>query len=102
MLLFGDYATGQGMKFYHLPPDPPEDRHRWFFRESEARNFLIHNASKAGFSITQIDAEGDNLPLGGRGVKGFLVRQLLRRLFRSDIETLSIHHGTLWAVMQKV
>ena len=31
-LLFGDYAPDQPMKFYGLPTEPPEDRHRWFFQ----------------------------------------------------------------------
>jgi hypothetical protein len=102
MLRSGDYAPGKGMKFYNLPLEVPEDRHRWFYSESEARNFLSYNSKKLGFTIAQIDAEGDHSSLGGRGLKGFLARQLLKILFRSDIESLNIHHGNLWTVLQRL
>lgn len=101
MLRRGNYALGQGMKFYNLPPEPPSDRHRWFFSESEARTFLMHNARKAGFTITQIDAEGEGKLMGGNGLKGYLVRLLLKTIFRSDIESLCLHHSTLWCVLKR-
>lgn len=31
---------GQQIKFYNLPPTEPEDRHKWFFSYSDARNFI--------------------------------------------------------------
>lgn len=102
MLRSGDYTSGAGIKYYNLPPEPPNDRHRWFFSESEARKFLEHNAKKAGFAVTQMDAIGDDTPLGGWGIRGFLVRQLIKQLFRSDIKSLNIHHGTLWTVLQRL
>lgn len=40
------------MKFYGLPLDPPDDRHRWFFGPEEALNFIIYRANKANFIET--------------------------------------------------
>ena len=38
------YNIRETMKFYNLTPEPPLDRHRWFFSEAEARTFLQYNA----------------------------------------------------------
>lgn len=102
MIVHGDYGTGRGMKFYYLPPEPPPDRHRWFFREAEARTFLEYNAQKAGFSISQIDAEGEGRLLFKSGLKGKLICWILKRYFnvRSDLNSLNLLHGTLWCVLK--
>lgn len=43
---------GKGsFKHYGLPLDPPEDRHRWFFSYSEARDFLLGQAERFGLPI---------------------------------------------------
>jgi len=97
----GDYAEDQSIKFYGLPVDKPEDRHRWFFTEKESINFVTKRAQKNGFSIVQIDSRGDDMPLGGKGVKGYIVRKLMKLIFRSDIEDLGLNHGTTWFVLQK-
>lgn len=101
MLRCGDYSKGARLKFYGLPSEAPVDRHRWFFSEAEAKEFLAKGFEKAGFSVAQVDALGDDRPLGGHGIRGILGRWLLRIIFRSDIESLGLNHGTLWCVGQK-
>lgn len=101
MLRRGDYASGERLKFYGLPVKPPLDRHRWFYSESEAKTFLQVGAEEAGFKVVQMDALGEDRPLCGPGLRGFVARWLLRRLFRADIEELGLHHGTLWCVFAR-
>lgn len=101
MLRCGDYAPDRHMKFYGLPPEPPADRHRWFFSPKEASAFLHHNASKVGWSILQMDSEGDNPSMFLRKFKVLFGLFLLRLMFRSDIDTLGLFNGTLWCVLEK-
>jgi len=96
-----DYAEDQSIKFYGLPIDKPVDRHRWFFTEKESINFINKRAEMNGFSVIQIDSKGEDTPLGGRGVKGYVIRKLMKLVFRNDIEDLGLNHGTTWFVLQK-
>lgn len=100
MLLYGDYAPGKGMKFYHLPPEPPEDRHRWFFSEKEALNFMTINSDKNGFDIFHSDCTKTGSVFGGDGIKSRIIRYLLRKVFRKDIEEL-VSHDTFWFVLKR-
>jgi len=96
-----DYSETRSLKFYGLPIDPPEDRHRWFFTEKEAAYFVKERADRNGFKLVQMDALGDDRPLGGAGLKGGLIRSIMKIVFRKDIEDLGLNHGTLWFVLSK-
>jgi len=44
---------GKGnLKFYGLPPDKPQDRHKWFFNYSEAEQFVRERARKKGVRVS--------------------------------------------------
>lgn len=101
VLRTGDYSSQEKVKFYGLPADRPTDRHRWFFSEQDGRDFIVARAQMNGWRLVQCDAIGDNKPFGGRGVKGFLGRILLRLIFRSDIDKLGLHHGASWFVLER-
>jgi len=101
VLIHGDYSQASSIKHYGLPLEPPEDRHRWFFNEKEAKGFISYNAEKAGFEVIQFDSENEDKPMGGFGMKGLLGRWLLKRIFRPDIDQLGLHHGTLWCVLKR-
>ncbi len=94
-----DYAEDQCIKFYGLPIDKPVDRHRWFFTEKESINFITKHAAMNGFSVVQIDSRGGDVPLGGKGIKGYVIRKLMKLVFRNDIEDLGLNHGTTWFVL---
>jgi hypothetical protein len=96
-----DYSEDQCIKFYGLPIDKPVDRHRWFFTERESINFITKRAKINGFSVVQIDSRGDDSPLGGKGLKGYVIRKLMKMVFRNDIEDLGLNHGTTWFVLEK-
>lgn len=48
---------GRGaIEHYGLPPEPPVDRHRWFFNLSEAESFLRARAQRVGFEVRELCA----------------------------------------------
>lgn len=99
MLRFGDYRPGQPLKFYGLPVQPPQDRHKWFFSSDEAHAFISHRSAANKMAIVQIDHEGLSDDTG-------LFRAWLRRLARNYLFPLSspvhnLYRGTLWAVLEK-
>jgi len=95
----GDYRPGVAVKFYGLPPEPPADRHKWFFSYTEAEAFVRHRAAKNGLSAVQIDCEGTSGE--GRGARGRLRRRARDILFHKDFNTRNLYSGTLWAVLEK-
>ncbi len=96
MLRRGFYRGPESpMKFYNLPVDPPEDRHRWFFSPSEAEKFLRERGQRKNMKIVQIDY--------GRGKqKKRFIKEFLYKLFlHKDISTDNLTRGTQWALLQK-
>jgi hypothetical protein len=100
MLRFKEYEPGRATKFYGLPVEPPEDRHKWFFSADEAKRFVEYRAAKNKMTIVQTDlqATGDEI---GRGFR-YRLRKLARNfLFRKDLKVNNLYDGTLWVVLQK-
>lgn len=98
--LCGFAAPGENpMKFYGLPPEPTEDRHKWFFSPEDAERFITYRAAKNGMRILQADHEA----MAGEGTgKGALLRTLARAfLFRRDLNARNIYAGTIWAVIER-
>lgn len=48
---------GKHSKFYGLPLEKPEDRHRWFFSFEEACDFVKYRCEKYNFTIKEIESE---------------------------------------------
>lgn len=94
-----NYNEHQHMKFYGLPLDKPEDRHKWFFSTEEAKKFILYRAKKSNMKIVQIDFEGVEVPKFG------LVKKLIFRLFLKQyfnlISNQNLYTGTLWVVLKK-
>ncbi|MBN1886760.1 MAG: methyltransferase domain-containing protein [Thermoflexales bacterium] len=98
VLCFGDYRPDQAIKFYGLPLESPQDRHKWFFSTEEAEKFILYRAAKNGMQVAQMDCR-----VGGeaRGWK-YLARILARTiLLRGDLNLKNLYAGTLWAVLEK-
>ena len=94
-----EYQRNQPTKFYGLPLDPPNDRHKWFFSNNEAEKFIHHRAAKNGMRVLQIDNYG--MSNEGFGWKRFL-RSLARKiLLRRDLNLKDLYSGPLWAVLEK-
>ncbi|MCK4326050.1 methyltransferase domain-containing protein [bacterium] len=100
MLQNGDYAEGRSMKFYNLPLEPSNDRHKWFFSTEEAKKFIAYRAEKNRMRIAQIDIQ--NVNTGGSGIKRLLRRLAMRVLFRNSVKIRNFYNGALWAVLEKI
>jgi SAM-dependent methyltransferase len=99
MLRNREYQPGQPTKFYGLPLDRPDDRHKWFYSNNEAENFIFHRAAKNGMRVVQMD----NYGMGGEGDGWRRVFRVLARtvLLRSDLNLKDLYAGPLWAVLEK-
>jgi hypothetical protein len=97
MLRRGYYKhTEIPMKFYNLPTDPPEDRHKWFYGVHEAERFLKERGRRNGMEIIQIDRENASL-----NIKRRLYRMLLKLIVHKDVNIDSLWSGNVWAVLVK-
>jgi hypothetical protein len=95
----GEYQPGQPTKFYGLPFDPPNDRHKWFFSNGEAEKFIHNRAAKNRMRVLQMDNYG--MSSDGCGWRRFL-RLLARRiLLRRDLNFKDLYAGPLWTVLEK-
>lgn len=98
-LMHGDYEENQHMKFYGLPVEKPDDRHKWFFSTQEAKNFIKYRARKNNMEIIQIDLEGGGIP------KTNIIRKLILKFaFKKHLKLLynkNLYSGTLWVVLKK-
>lgn len=96
-LLFGDYAPEQPMKFYGLPLEPPEDRHKWFFSNAEAQRFIRHRAGLNNMQIVQMD-NYDALHI----LRRLLYLPIRAALPRINANLADLYGSQLWAVLRKV
>jgi SAM-dependent methyltransferase len=78
---------------YGLPPEPPRDRHKWFFSLGEARDFIASQLSSRGLTLLDMVATEKPRPL---------VTRLSRRLRYPRQECyLNRYAHTLWALLEK-
>ncbi len=93
-------------KFYGLPYEKPEDRHKWFFTLTEAKKFIKYKAQKNNLEIADefIKGKRDGLPKPN-GIKNKINRwkiQYARKLlFRKDIDFTDFYAWTYWVVLKK-
>jgi len=86
--LFYDKSGGR-LKYYGLPVERPEDRHRWFFGREEAAEFLSHRGRRAGFEVEQLDSEEGDCPVW-RDEQG-----------RNVLDHPNLKGGTIWCVLRR-
>lgn len=99
MLINGYYTDGRPIKFYNLPVEPPDDRHKWFFSTEEAKKFIVYRAAKNRMRVVQMDIQ--SVGNEGRGVGGLLRRLAVKVLFTNSVNLRNLYTGTLWAVLEK-
>lgn len=86
---------GLNLKFYGLPADRPDDRHKWFMSHSDSENFFKINANKYNYSV--IDSYGH--PLRYRGFKGKLILFFVWLLSFGKYNQLSTMSS--WVLLEK-
>lgn len=87
-------ARGSGrIAHYGLPPNPPDDRHKWFFSLSEAKAFLEAQAEQNSLSIAEMRATEKRRPP--------VIRGMLRLFHPSRERYLNRYAHTLWVVLEK-
>ena len=96
-LLFGDYALEQPMKFYGLPPEAPEDRHKWFYSNAEAQRFIRYRANQNRMQVIQMD--NYSAMRRWRRLLYILVRVALPRI---NANLADLYGSQLWAVLERV
>ena len=78
---------------YGLPPEPPKDRHKWFFSLSEARAFFEAQQSRHPLRLVETSAAEKPRPAAVR---------LARRLrYPNQAHYLNRYAHTLWALYEK-
>ena len=90
----GPLGRGTGkIGHYGLPADAPQDRHKWFFSLSEARDFIDGQQERHAITTVAVRATEKPRPL--------LVRGLRRLRYRRKEQYLNRYAHTLWAVLEK-
>ena len=78
-------------KFYGLPVETPEDRHRWFFNFSEAKHFIEK----------KVDGKAEEVVFYPYFNKTNQVVKTIAKTLLSENRYLNLFSPTLWAVIRK-
>jgi hypothetical protein len=87
-------AFGRFAKFYGLPTERPDDRHRWFFSYSEARDFFQNQATTRGYRVVEEYATG----VHGFSFKGRMARSIVRAIYGETVMR-DWFAGSYWCVL---
>jgi hypothetical protein len=79
-----DKQHGKYMKFYGLPFEKPDDRHKWFFSYVEAEDFFMYQSKEMNFKIREM------FPVGyyreNNSIKQKLFRAIINTFGTSNIK----------------
>lgn len=99
MLRKGSSDPNMPLKFYGLPDDRPEDRHRWFFGAMDADRFIGQRADRNMYRVLQSDYGIDQ----GRSVSW--LKRLKRRAqtigISNKIDRHSLYANSVWTVLER-
>jgi hypothetical protein len=93
----GDYREDMPVKYYGLPADAPEDRHKWFFSAGEARAFVAAGAERNGMAV--VDETSMGRP--PKPWKHPITSLAEWALFRRSSRRRDLYTGTLWFVLTR-
>ena len=99
-MLKGDvYKPNQAFKFYGLPVEPPQDRHKWFFSYDEAEAFVRYRAQKCGFVVAQL--EPYEIGNDGGELESIKREKARKELFYEELNIRNLYYGTMWCVLRR-
>lgn len=89
--IFGKYT-----KYYGLPLNKPEDRHKWFFSYSEIKSFFQFHQANLNYEIIE------EVPIGASSstLLGKFSRLGIKFLFGQDLHE-DLFYRTYWCVLEK-
>lgn len=87
-------ARGEGTpRYYGLPADPPEDRHKWFFNVDDVISFMNERAPRQGLRVKEFRVSLKPQPLP---------RRLLdRALHATQRRYLNRHAHSIWTLLER-
>lgn len=99
-MLFGSKEDkALNFKYYGLPPVRPDDRHKWFFSNSDADHFVRSKAEENNMDIVQIDSEGAGT---AKTLSSFIKRSALSiAAMGMSIPATDLYYKTHWSVLKK-
>ena len=99
-MLFGSKDDkALNFKYYGIPAVRPDDRHKWFFSNSDADNYVRTKAKMNNMDIVQIDSDCSGKP---KTLKSFLKRSALQMASKlMCVEASDLYYKTHWSVIQK-
>ncbi len=96
-LVHGNMSGDQHLKYYGLPLEKPEDRHKWFFSSEEAQQFIHYRAKKNNMQVVQIDSTEVR-----QDRTSSITRMVLRLLkFKPELVDNLYTPSTIWAILEK-
>jgi|SRR3989344_3319133 len=93
------YSKKKYMKFYGLPVEREEDRHKWFFSSTEAQNFIKYRSNKNKFKINELLVTNDVSRFAP--IQSFRIKLAKVLLFRKDLDLNDLYSNTLWWILEK-
>jgi SAM-dependent methyltransferase len=99
----GAYRPDQRIKFYGLPKEKPEDRHKWFFSSKEGREFVSYRAELNKMALVDTYVEDNEFTgvMRENSQTGLTTIKAREHLFRADMPWAEAYEGTQWYVLQK-
>ena len=97
------YNQETNIKFYGLPKERPEDRHKWFYSLSEAISFVEYRAQKNDMEILDFYKvkKKDAIHSGLSNEEVRKIREARSILFRNDMDFEEFNAWTLWYLLEK-
>ncbi len=99
-MLFGSKADkALNFKYYGLPATRPDDRHKWFFSNSDADAFIRAKADLSNMAILQTDSEGSGK---AKTLPSMVKRAVLHVAAKGMcVEASDLYYKTHWSVLEK-
>lgn len=86
-------------KYYGLPVEKPDDRHKWFFSNSDAINFVTKRGEMQNMKVVQIDTDNEGkAPTFKSALKRFALRTASTA---TCVKSTDLYHKTMWALLEK-
>jgi len=93
------FISGKGKdKFYGLPVEKPEDRHKWFFNYDQAYNFIKIRAKLNNFKLVK----HFSIPFYQNTIKMQLFSIFFRFYYNKNLGYQNLYSHSLWVLLEKV